>query len=173
MKKIGIILLSIVLTLSIGIALNPAIDQNEFEFAENGIEYSAPQEEKPYVDPATVDIQNLWTFECEITSRKPEQLTRTCADGGVLVYDIKWTRWSPYGAEGVGIFSVNQCDPNCADGSRLEASVRVFLDTILERKGKFYLTNLQVEPIEPGKLPEGLDPQGWDVSEFAVMMNWD
>jgi hypothetical protein len=50
--------------------------------------------------------------------------------------------------------------------------VRISLDTLLARKEEFYLTNLNAEPIHPESVPENLHPHGWDVSEFAVIMNW-
>ncbi len=53
---------------------------------------------------------------------------------------------------------------------RVETPVRIFLDTSVSRKGKFYLTNLKVEPMDPESVPTRLNPHGWDVSEFAVMM---
>jgi hypothetical protein len=55
---------------------------------------------------------------------------------------------------------------------RVETTVRISLDTLLARKEEFYLTNLNAEPIHPESVPENLYPHGWDVSEFAVIMNW-
>ncbi len=126
----------------------------------------------PFIDPATVDPVKLYTFMCEVSVKKPDQLIQSCADGGIIVYKIRWDTWSPYGATGVGIYSENMCEPDCAAGNRLETPVRISLDTLLARKGQFYLTNLKVEPVKPESVPARLNPHGWDVSEFAIEMNW-
>jgi hypothetical protein len=124
------------------------------------------------IDPATVDAKDLYTFMCEMTVKKPNVLYQTCADGGMQIYDITWSTWTPYGAKGRGTYSVNQCEPDCADGTRLETIVDVALDTLIQYKGKYYLSNLEVTPVNPRKVPAELNPQGGDVSEFAIMMDW-
>jgi hypothetical protein len=128
-------------------------------------------EPSPYIDPSSVDLNNLFTFTCELSVKKPEELIRSCADAGMLVYGIKWDTWSPFGATGTGIYSQNLCEPNCAEGSRAEVPVKVSLDKLIQWKGKFYLVNLEVTPVNPDTVPPQLSLQGWDVSEFAIRMD--
>ena len=139
--------------------------QPSFE-AIGSADYEVVEEDEPlpYIDPAAVDVKNLYTFTCELSVKKPEELIRTCADAGMLVYDIRWITWSPFGASGTGIYSENLCEPSCAEGTRAEIPVKVSLDKLIQRKGKFYLVNLEVTPVNPDKVPPKLSPAGWDVS---------
>ena len=148
--------------------------QPSFE-AYGGADYEVVEETDPlpYIDPATVNVKNLYTFTCELSVKQPEELIRTCADAGMLVYKIKWDTWSPFGATGTGIYSENLCEPSCAEGSRAEIPVKISLDKLIQWKGEFYLVNLEVTPVNPGEVPPQLSPHGWDVSEFAIMMDRD
>ena len=138
------------------------------------IEFESPVlvDESVYLDPNLVSSKELYTFTCEITVQKPEELIEACGDGGVLVHSIKWNLWEPSGARGIGTFSANQCEPSCAEGVRLEAQVKVSLSDVIQWKGRFYLVNLDVTPVNPSKVPAQLNPHGWDVSEFARVMDW-
>ena len=47
---------------------------------------------------------------------RPTSVILTCADAGVTATKLTWTGWgSPFSA-GVGVASVNDCDPSCAEG---------------------------------------------------------
>lgn len=153
---------------------NRPVGSSNYEVSDDGGDdgEAVVPEQRVFVDPASVDASELYTFMCEVSVKKPEQLIRTCADGGMIVYKIKWDTWSPYGSTGTGIYSENMCDPDCASGNRLETPVRVALDTVIERKGKFYLTNLEVTPVNPDQVPAELNPVGWDVAEFVIEMDW-
>jgi hypothetical protein len=129
--------------------------------------------QEPKIDASAIAPEDLYTFECELTVQKPEQLTQTCADGGIYIYNIAWSTWSAYSSTGSGIYSRNLCEPDCASGSRVEAPVNLKLNGLMTYKNKTYLSDLEVTPTNPSKLPAELNPSGWDVSEFAVMMNWD
>jgi hypothetical protein len=94
-----------------------------------------------YVDPpAGVDPGDVYAFDCETLERKPESLTPYCADFGIAVWDIKWSMWSANGAEGVGEYWANNCDPSCAEGSYLKVPVNVYLSD-LTTDGKSYFLN--------------------------------
>jgi hypothetical protein len=47
---------------------------------------------------------------------KPRVVVLTCADAGVSAGQLSWTGWGSTFAAGVGIASVNDCSPDCADG---------------------------------------------------------
>jgi FlgD Ig-like domain len=47
---------------------------------------------------------------------KPRSIILTCADAGLLVGKINWTRWTRQVATGVGVVHWNDCKPDCARG---------------------------------------------------------
>jgi hypothetical protein len=62
---------------------------------------------------------------------KPKQITLACADAGVFVYKITWTRWDANGARGSGILVWNTCLPKtCVDGIVQKFAVKVRLGRV-------------------------------------------
>lgn len=47
---------------------------------------------------------------------EPTDVVLSCADGGFLIKDIRWTGWGESFAAGMGTGSLNDCTPNCANG---------------------------------------------------------
>jgi hypothetical protein len=114
--------------------------------------------------------KDIYTYDCEYLEQRPEQLTKFCADAGVLVYDIKWESWGYNGAEGTGTYSANLCEPNCAEGQRVEEQVDLYLGGIEVIEGKRVLRYLSVNTRDGVLLPNGNPYDDWDVAEFAVKM---
>ena len=114
--------------------------------------------------------RDIYTYDCEILEQRPEQLTKFCADGGVYVYDITWKRWGYNGAEGTGTYSQNLCEPNCAEGKRVEEQVDLYLSGIENIEGRRVLRYLSVNTQNGVLLPSGNSYDNWDVAEFAVNM---
>ena len=114
--------------------------------------------------------RDIYTYHCEILEQRPEQLTKFCADGGVYVYDITWKRWGYNGAEGTGTYSQNLCEPNCAEGKRVEEQVDLYLSGIENIEGRRVLRYLSVNTQNGVLLPSGNSYDNWDVAEFAVNM---
>jgi len=115
--------------------------------------------------------RDIYTYDCEYLEQRPEQLTKFCADAGVLVYDITWDRWGYNGAQGTGTYSENLCEPNCAEGKRVEKQVDLYLSGIEVIEGKRVLRYLSVNTPDGTLLPNGNSYDNWDVAEFAVEMN--
>ena len=115
--------------------------------------------------------EQVLTWDCETDQYKPESITITCADGGSFVEKIQWSTWSKEGATGTGTYSENLCEPNCAEGERVSAPVKLTLSNLVEYKGKFYLRTLDVATLNGKEFPWGR-PEGfqWNVMEFAEMM---
>jgi hypothetical protein len=114
--------------------------------------------------------RDIYTYDCEILEQRPEQLTKFCADGGVYVYDITWKSWGYSGAEGTGTYSQNLCEPNCAEGKRVEEQVDLYLSGIENIEGRRVLRYLSVNTQNGVLLPSGNSYDNWDVAEFAVNM---
>ena len=106
------------------------------------------------------------TFDCEIPVNKPDSLTLTCASGGMLVSDIRWSNWSAQGAQGSGIYVENNCDPDCASGTYSKTQVNITLNNLLEIESKFYLKDLVSEAINGKTFPNGEVAFRWDLTEF-------
>ena len=114
--------------------------------------------------------RDIYTYDCEILEQRPEQLTKFCADAGVYVYNIKWERWGYNGAEGTGTYSENLCEPSCAEGTRVEEQVDLYLSGIEVIEGKRVLRYLSVNTRNGILLPNGDPYDNWDVAEFAMNM---
>ena len=129
------------------------------------------------VEPAPIKsyakVEGIWTYDCEFPVQRPEQIMLTCADGGMIVTDIKWQTWDPKGATGTGTYSQNMCEPSCAEGKRVDVPVIVNLSELFDYKGRNVLRTLDIEAVSGRELPNGNTRISWDVSEFAVKMNWD
>jgi hypothetical protein len=116
--------------------------------------------------------EQILTWDCETAVYKPESITITCADGGIFVEKIQWRSWSQKGASGVGIFSENLCEPNCAEGKRVTAPVNITLSNLTEQNGKYCLRTLDISSVDGKDFPWGrANGFEWDVMEFAEMMD--
>ena len=131
-----------------------------------------PEPERTFL-PASDSISSaeLWTYVCELEEQRPGTMTNTCADFGEVVHSIKWSTWAKGSATGTGIYSINDCDPDCADGTRHEAPVNVELKDLTHDGNKYFLNTFSFESTSGAALPEGRASNGsWDISEFYRMV---
>ena len=127
--------------------------------------YPSPQ------TPATSPSQ-VYTWDCEYPEQRPEAITLTCGDGGMYVDQIDWSRWGTSGAWGTGVYNVNNCDPNCAEGSFLRERVKIHLSRLDQYKGKYFLRTLAIQTFNGENLPHAeATSYMWDVMEFAEMID--
>ena len=112
----------------------------------------------------TISPLDVYTFDCETIERKPQTLTTTCADFGIAIYGIKWKAWDATGALGIGSYSVNLCEPNCAEGKRVETPVSIQLKDLLFDGKKYYLNTAAISPLDPKQ--KILTAQEWDLGDF-------
>ena len=129
-------------------------------------------QDKPTPTKSYAKVEGVWTYDCEFPVQRPEQIMLTCADGGMIVTDIKWQSWDAKGATGTGTYSQNMCEPSCAEGKRVDVPVIVNLSELFEYKGRNVLRALDIEAVGGRELPDGTAGFTWDVAEFAVKMNW-
>ena len=129
-------------------------------------------QDKPTPTKSYAKVEGVWTYDCEFPVQRPEQIMLTCADGGMIVTDIKWQSWDATGATGTGTYSQNMCEPSCAEGKRVDVPVILNLSELFEYKGRSVLQNLDVKAVSGRELPNGTAGFTWDVAEFAVKMNW-
>ena len=118
-------------------------------------------------------LPGTWTYDCEFPVQRPEEIMLTCADGGMIVTGITWQTWSSKQALGTGIYSQNMCDPNCAEGTRVDVPITIKLSELFDYKGRNVLKTLDIQAVGRRELPNGGTNMTWDVAEFAVRMNWD
>lgn len=114
--------------------------------------------------------RDIYTYDCETIEQRPTQITQYCADGGAYVYDITWDRWGYNGASGKGIYSEKICVPNCAEGTRSESAVEIYLSGIEVIEGRKILRYLSVNTRNGDLLLNGSSYTNWDVAEFAIGM---
>ena len=115
-------------------------------------------------------LSGTWTYDCEFPVQRPEEIMLTCADGGMILTDIRWQTWSSKQALGTGIYSQNMCDPSCAEGSRIDVPVTIILSEPFEYKGRNVLKTLDIQAVGGRELPNGNTKITWDVAEFAQSM---
>jgi len=92
-------------------------------------------------DIALIDPMNIYAIVCGYPEHKPDVTTINCADFGVQVNNISWHSWSGYGARGSGVWSVNQCEPDCVTGTRIGTPVEVRLSNLMTDGKRFFLTS--------------------------------
>jgi hypothetical protein len=118
--------------------------------------------------------EQVLTWDCETAQYKPESITITCADGGIFVEKIQWSTWSKEGAMGTGIYSEKLCEPSCAEGKRVTATVKLTLSNLTEYKEKFYLRTIDISTQNGKDFPWGrAGTFQWDVMEFMDNMKSD
>jgi hypothetical protein len=115
----------------------------------------------------TFKATEVLTWDCESAVYKPESITLTCADGGVLIQKIEWLSWGPKGAKGSAIYLENNCQPDCASGKFSSVPVEVSLSNLIQYQSLFYLKNLVITPLKGLNLPRGQLEIKSDLSEFA------
>jgi hypothetical protein len=67
----------------------------------------------------------LLLYNCERGRFKPRRVIVTCADANFRVRGISWSSWTRDEATGRGTALVNDCKPNCANGTFRSFPVRL------------------------------------------------
>ncbi|CAN2186624.1 hypothetical protein MCEMKE14_00426 [Candidatus Nanopelagicaceae bacterium] len=124
-------------------------------------------------NPKNLPAGNIWTYNCEIPVQLPESFYLTCADGGWYVYNIKWQSWGKTEAKATAMYSEKVCEPDCADGYRVEAPVNLTISTLAMPGNKIYLTNLVMKASTEKNFQGGNRSLTWDLGEFAKLMASD
>ena len=114
-----------------------------------------------------VEPEEVLTFDCETPVHKPDYITLTCADGGMVVEEIKWQSWGTQEAIGTGIYAENNCQPDCASGKLIETPVVLSLTNLIEYKSKFYLKDLAITTQKGNNSISRLSVIKIDLSEYA------
>jgi len=124
----------------------------------------------PKGEPISTDgvmSEDVYTFVCEIPEQqKPELIYFACADGNTGIGKIEWTTWEATGAQGVGEYFANDCEPDCANGTFEFTNVNVAIDKAIGVKGKVHLTDLTYESVDEG----GVSGE-WNLAEFYLVMD--
>ena len=121
-------------------------------------------------NPNALAARNIWTYDCEIPVQLPESIYLTCADGGWYIYKIKWQSWNENNATATALFSQKVCEPNCAEGYRVEAPVTLTISTNSKPGKEIYLANLEMRASTEQSFQSGNRTLTWDLGEFAKMM---
>jgi hypothetical protein len=89
---------------------------------------------------------------------RPQAIQISCADGGIMVSDIRWTRWDMNGAKGTGNLVVNSCiykgGPSCVEGQTMSYAATLSLGRPASGEGITALTELRLRFSDQG--PAGL-----------------
>ena len=111
--------------------------------------------------------QDVYTFVCEVPKQqRPELIYFACADGNTGVGKIEWSTWEATGAQGVGEYFANNCEPDCASGTFEFARVNVAIDRPIDVDGKVHLTDLTYESVDAGGVSGAIN-----LAEFYLAMD--
>ncbi|MDQ6745896.1 MAG: hypothetical protein M3Z27_07795 [Actinomycetota bacterium] len=67
---------------------------------------------------------------------KPRTLIIACGDGGILLEQLRWSRWTRTRASGSGLEAVNDCSPDCARGHFHRTPATVTLSRPISCRGQ-------------------------------------
>lgn len=116
---------------------------------------------------------DILTWDCESAQYKPDTITLACADGGLLLRSIDWKVWESEGASGSGIYSENNCRPDCSQGQFSETWVEISLKPSLRANSAAYLEILVIKPLKGQTLPRNQLQIEMDLSEFSTAISND
>lgn len=114
-------------------------------------------------------LEHVYVYNCGIIDYKPTSMTPYCADAGAGVGNLEWDTWGARGATGTGLYGINLCDPNCAEGKWKFADVNVTLSKSVAAKGKTILSRIDIITKDKKNLPQANSPSlGWDLERRAL-----
>ncbi|HZR53956.1 MAG TPA: hypothetical protein VFB06_31185 [Streptosporangiaceae bacterium] len=83
---------------------------------------------------------------------KPSSYVLTCADDGSFLYHLKWAGWTAQRATAAGVHELNDCTPNCAEGTfRKYPAIITFWrpEPLAGHHGEKYFTRITVRYTGP------------------------
>ena len=97
---------------------------------------------KPLPPPAPVpSVLDRCNDPGSAPSVRPATIMLACGDGNAFLAHLVWASWTATGATGAGVFTHNQCVPNCALGTFVSVPARVELGyPVQTRVGKEFAT---------------------------------
>jgi hypothetical protein len=95
---------------------------------------------------------NVKVANCVNYENKPERIYLACGDGGESVGNITWTSWGGETATGHGTYTINDCEPDCADGIFHEKPVNVTLSLIRKANAVEFYSRMTITT-NSGSLP--------------------
>jgi hypothetical protein len=76
-------------------------------------------------------VETQVTHKCTDAKVRPRRIIFACGDGNFFVKQLEWSKWQKKRARAHGHFRINDCTPNCAEG------------TFIKRKGRLTLLRRQ------------------------------
>lgn len=120
---------------------------------------------------SSIKATEVLTWDCESPEYKPDTITLACADGGLLLRSIDWKEWGSEGASGSGIYSENNCQPDCSRGQFSDTRVEISLKPSVRANSAAYLENLVIKPLKGQTLPRNQLQIEMDLSEFSTAIS--
>jgi type 1 fimbria pilin len=95
----------------------------------------------------------VYVSNCKTQVYKPKSITVYCADSGVVISKIKYSRYNATTAVGSGTSTVNLCDPNCAAGNTKTYKVKFTLSRVTQCGDSYQFRRLRMSYV--GAKPKG------------------
>ncbi|HET6866879.1 MAG TPA: hypothetical protein VFH80_13250 [Solirubrobacteraceae bacterium] len=90
------------------------------------------------IPAGAVGSSRTYAINCLREQYKPSAIVLTCADAGISVDKLKWSRWSRTTAVASGRFVWNDCKPSCVAGHFHSRPVKVTLSAPKRCPGQAY-----------------------------------
>ena len=118
------------------------------------------------VEPSSDIVpQNIYSFECELRTKRPETLTTVCADFGSALWEIKWSNWDAFGGRGEGIYRENDCEPSCAEGTISSRPATVLLSDLTFDGTRYFFNTAKVR-FKDAEYAKDEYEFVWDIASF-------
>jgi hypothetical protein len=93
---------------------------------------------------------------------RPMSLYLACADGGLGVTNVTWTSWGTVAANGMGTLHVNNCIPDCADGTSSSYPASISVTSPSSSSGVPIFQDITVVPTGgQGQVESSTTPGAW------------
>ena len=86
-------------------------------------------------EPALAGRRATYVTDCMRARMRPDRIVFACADGNFYADHLEWRLWHVWRAAGRGLFHINDCKPDCANGTFHVRSGRIRLRSRIRCEG--------------------------------------
>lgn len=95
--------------------------------------------------PAATPAAAVMMIDCQASAVvTPSSYVLACADGGISLQGLTWSSWDAATANASGQISINDCTPNCADGTFRSYPATASVTGLVPYGGGYRYTSLTV-----------------------------
>ncbi len=76
---------------------------------------------------AAAGSHQVWAINCTREQYKPDKIILSCADAGIWLGKLRWSRWTRTSAVATGSYNEIVCKPTCSAGHLVSRPVKLTL----------------------------------------------